>query len=312
MQSLTHYITDVAWSDLLLVLYVHIDDAYRALLPEERPVRRAGSLWEPYFSDSEMLTVIVFSELVFDGAEDKTLHYLRQHQLALFPQLVGPSRFNRRKHQLTHSLEAVRRVLRARWRQQHPLPAAESALRIVDSAPIPICTYTRASRCTTIADAQRDEWFGVCSSKKQAFFGARCHVLCDLDQMIDRWVLAPASYDDREPLPVLLETQVACVVLADKGYVSGDLEAHLWQAGEHLLLALKRRNQHVQWPSDIQAIISKLRHRVETVFSVLTTCFALDRPRSRSFTGLAARSSAKILAHTLCFFLADFFAPAAA
>ncbi len=127
--------------------------------------------------------------------------------------------------------------------------------------------------------------------------------------MIDTWVLAPASYEDRAPLSSLLAEQSGILIRGDKGYVSADLEERLWQQGQHLRLALKRTNQKVQWPSGIQAIIGSLRHRVETVFSVLTSVFNLDRPRSRSFTGLVARTTAKILAHTLSFFLAEFFSP---
>jgi hypothetical protein len=55
----------------------------------------------PEFSDSEVITIALFAEMVFHGDEDKTLHFIRQYHLDLFPNLLDNSRFNRRRHQLT-------------------------------------------------------------------------------------------------------------------------------------------------------------------------------------------------------------------
>ena len=182
-------------------------------------------------------------------------------------------------------------------------------MRLVDSAPVTICTYTRGSRCQSIPLDWRDEWFGVCTSKKSKFFGARCHVLITLDQMIDTWLLAPGSYDDRKPMVALLENQQQLSVIGDKGYVSADLADRLWDEGNHLLLSLKRHNQKEQWPDKVQKILGYLRHRVETTFSVLTTVFSFERPKSRSLSGLIVRTTTKILAHTLSFFLMESLTP---
>lgn len=264
---------------------------------------------DPDFSDSEVITIALLAEMVFSGAEDKTLHFIRQYHLDMFPNLLDDSRFNRRRQQLTAVMEAIREQLRDRWRLTHPLVAEEKDLRLVDSAPISICTYTRGSRCQSVPLAWRDEWFGVCTSKKTKFFGARCHLTTTLDQMVDTWLLAPGSYDDRKPMAALLEKRTGLSIIADKGYVSAELAERLWEDGEHLLLALKKGNQKEQWPVDIQRILGYLRHRVETTFSVLGTVFNFERSKSRSLAGLIARTTTKILAHTISFFLAEHFAP---
>lgn len=309
MKGLTDYITQSTWSDILTVQFVLIDDAYQQLAPNQLPDRRFAHKGGPKFSDSEVITLALFAEMVFSGDEDKTLHFIRQYHRDLFPQLLGKSRFNRRRRQLTVTMEGIRVQLRDKWRMAHPLHKDEAHLRLVDSAPITICTYTRASRCRSIPLEWRDEWFGVCTSKKSKFFGPRCHILTTLDQMIDSWLLAPGSYDDRKPMVALLENQQHLGVIGDKGYVSQELEERLWQEGEHLLLALKRDNQKKQWPEGIQAILGHLRHRVETVFSVLTTTFNFECPRSRSFSGMLSRITTKILAHTISFFLAETLTP---
>lgn len=309
MKGLTNYITQSTWSDILTVIYVLVDDSYKQLKPALRPERKFAPQGMPEFSDSEVITIALFAEIIFAGDEDKTLHFIRQYHLDLFPNLLDNSRFNRRRHRLTQLMEAIREHLRDCWRAAHPLEEETRQLRLVDSAPISICTYTRGGRCQTIPPEWRDEWFGVCTSKKTKFFGPRCHVLTTLDQMIDTWLLAPGSYSDRKPMVALLENRQGLGIIGDKGYVSQDLAERLWEEGEHLLLALKKDNQKEQWPSGIQKILSYLRHRVETTFSVLTTVFNFERPKSRSLSGLLNRTTTKILAHTMSFFLAEILTP---
>jgi hypothetical protein len=309
MRGLTDYITQAGWSDILTVQYVLVDDCYQQLDASILPERKFAPQGVPDFSDSEVITIALFGEMVFAGDEDKTLHFIGQYHLDLFPDLLDNSRFNRRRHQLVAVMEAIREKLRDRWRREHPLDEEEENLRIVDSAPISICTYTRGGRCQSIPLEWRDEWFGVCSSKKTKFFGARCHITTTLDQMIDTWLLAPGSYDDRKPMAALLENRQGLGIIGDKGYVSEDLANRLWEDDQHLLLTLKKDNQKEQWPGGIQRILGYLRHRVETTFSVLQTVFNFERPKSRSLAGLMARTTTKILAHTISFFLAEILTP---
>lgn len=309
MRGLTDYITQAAWNDILTVQYILVDDSYQQLDVHVLPKRKFTPRGVPDFSDSEVITIALFGEMVFAGDEEKTLHFIRQYHLEMFPNLLDNSRFNRRRHQLVAVMEAIREKLRDCWRATHPFNVEEENLRIVDSAPISICTYTRGGRCQSIPLEWRAEWFGVCTSKKAKFFGARCHITTTLDQMIDTWLLAPGSYEDRKPLAALLENRNSLGVIGDKGYVSEDLANRLWEDDQHLLLALKKDNQKEQWPDGIQRILGYLRHRVETTFSVLETVFNFERPRSRSLSGLIARTTTKILAHTISFFLAEILTP---
>jgi hypothetical protein len=309
MKGLTDYITESTWEAILTVTFVLIDDECQALSEQFFPNRKYAPSKQPQFHDSEVITVALLGEMVFGGDEDKTLHFIRQYHKAMFPKLLDTSRFNRRRHELAEMMEAIRCRLRDKWRAQHPLCEEEASLRLVDSAPIPICTYTRGRRCQSVPLEWRDEWFGVCTSKKSKFFGVRCHLTSTLDQMIDTWLLAPGSYEDRKPVIALLEERQGIQLITDKGYLSEELEERLWTVGEHLLLALRRKNQKEQWPAGIQKIIGRLRRGIETAFSVLTTAFTFEAPCSRSLSGLITRTTTKILAHTLSFFLAEILTP---
>lgn len=309
MKGLTDYITESAWEAILTVTLVLIDDECQGLSEHFFPNRKYAPGQQPQFHDSEVITLALFGEMVFAGDEDKTLHFIRQYHRDMFPKLLDNSRFNRRRHSLAGMMETIRCRLRDKWRVQHPLHVEEANLRLVDSAPIPICTYTRGRRCQSVPLEWRDEWFGVCTSKKSRFFGVRCHLTSTLDQMVDTWLLAPGSYEDRKPVVALLEERQGCRLITDKAYLSEELEERLWTVGEHLLLALRRKNQKVQWPAHIQKIMGRLRRGIETAFSVLTTVFAFEAPCSRSLSGLITRTTTKILAHTLSFFLAEILTP---
>jgi hypothetical protein len=307
MEGLTDYITESDWEDILTVTFVLIDDAWPTLPQGVSPRGKRGPA--PEMSDSEVVTVALFIDTIFEGDEEKGLAFFRQYLLALFPTLLDDSRFNRRRRTLWPAMEALRCHFRDAWRATHPQEPAVASLRVIDSAPIPICTYTRGARCQSIPFEQRDEWFGVCPGKKTKFFGPRCHASVYLDQMIDSWCLAPGSYHDLRPVPSLLEGQRNLATIGDKAYISPDLDTQVWYVGEHLVLALRKANQKEQWPSGIQRILGKIRHRIETVFSVLTTSFSLDKLGSRSFSGMVARATTRILAYTLSFFLAEILTP---
>ncbi len=118
-------------------------------------------------------------------------------------------------------------------------------------------------------------------------------------------VLAPGSYNDLKVLPALCDGYRNLIYIGDKGYVEAKTEDWLWERGRHLLLPLRRDNQHHQWPVGIQRILGCLRHRIETAFSVLTTAFTLRFPHARSLTGCLARLASKAPAYTLSFFLAQ-------
>lgn len=307
MERLTDYITESDWEDLLTVTYVLVDDAWPILPPEALAPRRRGP--EPQMSDSELVTVSIFIDSVFDGDEEKGLAFLRRYHPGLFPHLLDNSRFNRRRRELWPAMEALRCHFRDARREKYPRGPDVAFLRVIDSAPIPICTYPRGSRCQSIPVDQRDEYFGVCTSKKTKFFGPRCHATIYLDQMIDSWCLAPGSYHDLRLVPALLEGQRNLAASGDKAYVSADVDDQVWEDGEHLILALRKVNQKDQWPSGIQAILSKIRHRIETAFGVLTTTFSLDKLGSRSFSGMLVRATTRVLAYTLSFFLAEILTP---
>ncbi len=293
MNGLTNYITEWQWCDIITTWYVLVDDAYQSVVDNmPYPIRSRGPA--PLMSDSEVITVSLIIETFFQGHEEVGYAFVSQYLTALFPYLLDLDRFNVRRRALIAVMEAVRRY----WRDQRTTP--DAPIRLVDSAPITLMTYTRGKRSQS---AVGSEYFGVITSKKAKFFGFRLHVTVTVDQMIDEWMVAPASVHDVKALDSLLSEGRDLIVIGDKAYNDQELEDRLWRKRGIQLLPLRKRNQAQQWSDSIRKLIGKLRHRVETVFSTLTTTFNIQRPRGRSLQGHVVRITSCILAHTLSFFM---------
>lgn len=293
MNGLTDYITQRPWIETITAWYVLVDEAYQRLI-----AKRGGSLRlsgpEPSFSDSEVITVSLVIETFFQGHEEVGYAFVAQYLADMFPKLLDLDRFNVRRRELIAVIEAIRQD----WRGQK-LDRTDP-VRLVDSAPVTLMTYTRGSRCKSVIGSQ---FFGVVTSKKGKIFGLRLHVSVTVEQLIDQWLLAPASIPDPQVLDELVLDCRDLTLIGDKIYNDTELEERLWRKRRITLLPLRKDNQKKQWPGDIQRLLGRLRHRVETVFSTLTPTFNVQRPRGRTLAGHVVRIATCILAHTLSFFM---------
>jgi hypothetical protein len=294
MNGLTNYITERPWEDTITCWYVLVDDSYGRLLTKRaRPLRTSGPA--PSFSDSEVITVALIIEAFFQGHEEVGYAFVRQYLRSLFPRLLDLDRFNVRRRELLGLIEAIRCELRDQLLDHN------DRIRLVDSAPVTLMTYTRGAHCQSVSGKA---YFGVVTSKKGKFFGWRVHTTVTGDQLIDDWMVAPGSLPDPQALAALVEQRRDLTLIGDKIYNDAGLEERLWRKKRILLLPLRKDNQKSQWPDGVQRKLGWLRHRVETVFSTLTTVFNMARPRGRSLEGHLVRIATCILAHTLSFLMA--------
>jgi len=293
MNGLTNFITEYEWEDIVTIWYVLVDDAYQHIVSHlSRPLRARGP--QPTLADSEVITIGLIIETFFGGHEEKGYTFVRQYMHDMFPDLIDLDRFNVRRRNLVAVIEAIRCHLR----DQKLDPS--NPVRLVDSAPITLMTYTRGKRCKSVVG---NEYFGVVTSKKAKFFGLRLHATVTSEQLIDAWLLAPASTHDVIVLDTLILDCHDLSIIGDKAYNNDELEDRLWRKRGIHLLPLRRDNQKKQWSDHIRRILGCIRHRIETVFSTLTTTFNVQRPGGRSVKGHVVRIATCILAHTLCFFM---------
>lgn len=292
MLGLTDYISNHRWEDILLIWYVYIDDAYQTLVRTRGRLRRRGP--EPLFSDSEVITVALAIQTFFAGREELGLWFLRQYHSDLFPHLVEASRFNRRRRQLSGVIEMVRRQV------TRLLIDPQDRVRVLDSAPIPACTYTRSRDCQTVSGP---EYASVMSSKGAKLYGHRFYATSSLQQVIDRWMLAPAAPNEGKLTVAFFEDDGDLWVLADNGFHTPTEIHWLAEARNVVLITARRRTDRQRWPAPFRRWLDRMRRRIETVFSVLTTVFSLETPGSRSLDGRLARLTTCVLAYNLSFLM---------
>ena len=292
MPSIRECITEYEWGDIILVVSVLIGDAYRALPEEVKPRRSRGS--PPEFTDVEVLTVVFLCEYLFGGNEKITLAFLNNYHRDMFPKLLERTRFNRRRRMLFEAIEALRQFF------TELQGMADDPHRVADSLPITQCGWRRRHRCALM---QGQLWQGYVAAKKQHFFGLRLHLTTNVLGLVDRWMLAPASLDERAVIPHLTTDDQPRVFLADRGYVDADLEANLNIDCGHQLLALRRSNQKLQWDPSLRHIVTTLRRWVETAGSVLDSVFNIEHPNAKTGSGLLTRIASKLFAYNFAFVL---------
>ena len=292
MTGLTDFITKAKWMDILTVWYVLVDDAYQALQARFGPWRRRGP--QPKFSDSEVITVSLLIDTLFHGHEALGLAFVRQYQPDLFPALVPAGQFNQRRRELGRIMEQVRQAVVQAWGLMDP----DDPLRLIDSAPLPVCTYMRASRNATLAGP---EYFSVMTTRKAKLFGLRLHLTVTPAQVVDQWLLAPAAPSDGKVMAGFLEDAQDLIVFGDGAYHDPAVAQLLRDRHNIQVWATPRKDSTEPWPAAFRQWATRLRRRIETAISVLVTVFDVERLGSRSLSGLIARVATRLLAYTLCF-----------
>jgi hypothetical protein len=294
MAGRTDFITTASWTDIFTVWFVVVDEAYQALEAQFGGWRRRGPL--PSFSDSEVITVALVIDTFFHGHEALGLAFLRQYEPTLFPALPPDGHFNDRRRALGHIIEQIRRQITLSWQ----LIAPDDRCRLMDSAPVPVCTYMRARQNQTVAGA---EYFSVMASHKAKMFGLRLYLTTSTTQVVDRWMLAPAAPHDSKVMTTFLAEDRDAIVLADGAFHDPLEQAVLRRKRNIDVWAMPRKDARQPWPQPLRQWVGRIRRRVETALSVLTTVFNVKHPQARSLSGLVARVATRLLAYNLCFLM---------
>jgi hypothetical protein len=296
MRGLTDYITECDWVDVFTIWFVLVDDTFTLLYPR---LRASGPV--PTFADSEVITISLISDTYFHGNEELALAFVRQHYLMLFPKLLSNSRFNRRRRALSACIEGVRRALSA------ALIDPDDALRLTDSAPIPVCTYQRGYTCQTVSGAN---YCSVMASRKAKLFGFHLALTTTFDQVVDEWMLAPAAPRDGKMAEPLLADAFDLLVCGDNAYRDPGVADRLKAKHGITLLAPPRLHYDtIQWPAEFRQLFNRVRRRIESALSVLCVVFHVEHPGSRSLSGLVTRVATRILAYTISFFASAILQP---
>ncbi len=286
----------ISIADLLLVTFVLVDDWYqrkgRHLLG-----RTVGS--KPEFSDSEMLTLMLAIDFFEFTSERRFVAFIRANYLALFPQLLDQSQYNRRARSLRYLLNELRKE----WAAELGVQFEQHFL--LDTTPVIAVGYRRDK---SHSEFRGSAAYGYCAARRMKYYGYKLVMLTTLDGTPYAFELVPANTDEREAADEILDTlPPGSNAWSDKGFIGEEWQADWARQGVHVWTT-KRENQKVQNPPEFDRLLNSVRERIEGAFDILKEGGrSVEHTLAHTVEGLGARIIAKIAGVTLRLFLRRFF-----
>ena len=250
---------------------------------------------KPKLSDLEVISINITAEYLSIDSEYQLFRVLEN---SLLVNKIERSVYNKRKRRLFENIEIVRKKLVSF------LNDYENVF-IVDSMPLEICKNSRASRskiCKEIDYALPNK--GYCASQSSSYYGYKLHAICSVKGVFQSFDLSPASIHDIHYLKDIKEQFANCELLADRGYLSSEIQLDLFNSVKIKLETPMRINQKDYKPQ--KYIFKKSRKRIETLFSQLCDQFKIRNNYAKSFLGFKTRILSKLTALTMIQYLNKF------
>jgi hypothetical protein len=257
---------------------------------EGQRLRERGPL--PKLSDAEVLTIEIIGEFLGIETDKGIYRYFRRHYSEWFPALGEV-------HRTTFARQAANlwKIKERLWQDLLLLAPHDPALAICDSMPLPVCLFARAYRCRRF---RGEAAFGKDTLLKQTFYGFRVHARVCWPGVITRFSVAPANAHELSVVPELVEFTPG-IVVGDRNYHSPKTTEELATIGVELIAPYQHKSAdpHPQR----SAFLSRLRYRIDTVFSQLVERYSIKGVWARDLWHLTGRLLRKVLSHTVAFLL---------
>jgi hypothetical protein len=308
----------------LTTLYVLVDDWYKAEGATYMRRRKAGGM---KLSDSEVLTIALAGQWrvgVPWQSERGVVRYLLAHGRGWFPQMLNISAFNQRVRNLWCAFVCLQQRVND-WLRQ-----ASDIYEVVDCLPLPACALAQVQT--------KDRHWLWWSSKGDGgtrggwYWGEQTLVSGLPSGSITGWLLGSAQSDDRWLLQALISQRAGKLVLVGPKakqrnrpslppeHVGPSLAAGRTRPSDYLadqgfngwrwrtfwrdhyascVLSAPATHERGAWSWRARRWLKARRQIVETVFSVLTQVFDLQRLRAHSRWGQYTRLSIAMAAHNL-------------
>jgi hypothetical protein len=274
----------------IITVFCLVSEMY-AQVVAHRPVRHGG--FAPALSDAEVITIEICGAYFKHHRDCDLYDYFAAHYRHFFPRLPNRSLFVRQAANLWHVKAAIWHLLVERSGQ------CTSPVQVIDTLPLPVCTYTRAprDRCfKTFAD------YGHCAAKKLDYYGFKLGLRVSAIGMITHFPLLSARAHDVNHTNALVEG-FAGLCPADKGFIDPCRQPLLLDRYGVNIVTPAKANMTEHQPPALLKFCRRIRKIVETVGSHLTERFAIDAIRVHDLWHFQHRLIRKVLAHTVLVFL---------
>ena len=279
--------------DTFIITVYCLVEAHYQHLTAIQPIRHGG--FAPQLSDVEVITMVICGEFFKLPRDTDLFAYFRAHYPHFFPALTNRTLFVRQAANLWQLQAAIqRRLVRVSGH-------AADSVQVIDTLPLPVCTYTRGGRRDHCFPGQAD--YGYCAAKQLHYYGFKLGLRITRCGLITHYPLLAARPHDIQYLDALVDGYAGGLIAADKGCIDQYQHALLAQHQGIQVVTPPRARMPSTQPRCLVRACARWRKVVETVGSQLTEHFAVTRIRVRDLWHFQYRLIRKILAHTIGVFL---------
>ena len=274
----------------IIFVYCLVCEHYQAIV-KQHPLRRRG--FAPALSDEEVITIEICGEYFGLSRDEDIYDYFRAHYRHFFPQLRERTLFVRQAANLWR--------IKAMLQQRLTVVSGQAAdpVQVIDTLPLPVCTYTRSQRDRCF---KPEADYGYCAAKKLHYYGFKLGLRISRVGMIIHFPLLPARPHDSQLLDDLI-ADFEGVVPADKGFIDAFRQEELARKRHIELVTPARKNMKIKPPVTLRLICRRWRKLVETVGSHLTERYHIAQTRAHDLWHYQHRLIRKVLSHTICVFI---------
>ncbi len=269
----------------LLELFCDVDDFWQSFQPHWQQVTlqsgAAQRLRQGQLSVSEVMTIMIhFHQSHYRHFKAYYTEYVQVRLRSEFPKVISYGRF----------VQIMPRVLVPLCAYLVGCYGTCTSVSFIDSTHLSVCHNRRISRHRVFAGlAQRGK------SSVGWFFGFKLHlVVNDLGELL-ACRLTPGNVDDRKPVPRLTQW-VFGKLFGDRGYISQELFAGLFERGLQLVTKLKRNMKNrLMLPGDKWLL--RKRAIIETINDQLKNISQIEHTRHRSVANFMVNLVSGLIAY---------------
>ncbi len=236
-------------------------------------------------SKGEIMTITILFHLSgFRNFKHYYLFYVQKHLKGEFPETVS---YNRFVELMQSNMLALTLFMKTSCLGE------VTGISFVDSTPIGVCNKKRIRNNKVFKGIAE-----IGKSTMGWFYGFKLHIIVsDKGEILD-FMITRANVDDRTPLKTdNFLKKLFGKLYADKGYISKELTALLFEQGLHLVTGLKRNMKNSLMTMKDNILLRK-RSIIETINDQLKNIAQVEHSRHRSFGNFITNLVAGLIAYS--------------